>query len=80
MKRFLFVSIIAFALLLGSSGYACTGFCISQDDLALVGNNEDWKNPNTKVWYVPAEDGKYGRVYFGFDNFYPQGGMNHFAE
>jgi hypothetical protein len=76
MKRFLFVSIIAFALLLGSSGYACTGFCISQDDLALVGNNEDWKNPNTKVWYVPAEDGKYGRVYFGFDNFYPQGGMN----
>jgi len=44
--------------------------------LTLVGNNEDWKNPNTKIWYEPAEEGKYGRVYFGFDNFYPQGGMN----
>ena len=76
MKRSLFASIISFALLLGSSVYACTGFCVSQSDLVLVGNNEDWKNPNTKVWYAPAEKGKYGRVYFGFDNFYPQGGMN----
>jgi hypothetical protein len=42
----------------------------------LLGNNEDWKNPFTKVWYEPAEGGTYGRVYFGFDNFAPQGGMN----
>ena len=42
----------------------------------MVGNNEDWKNPSTKVWYEPAERGTYGKVYFGFDNFYPQGGMN----
>ncbi len=76
MRRFLTLSTISFALIFDSSLYACTGFCISQGDLVLVGNNEDWKNPDTKVWYVPAEDGKYGRVYFGFDNFYPQGGMN----
>ena len=76
MKKFLMLSIIVFALLPGASLYACTGFCISEGDLVLVGNNEDWMNPNTKVWYVPAEEGKYGRVYFGFDNFYPQGGMN----
>jgi hypothetical protein len=76
LKRFLTLSIIVFALLPASSLYACTGFCISQGDLVLVGNNEDWMNPNTKIWYVPAEKGKYGRVYFGFDDFYPQGGMN----
>jgi hypothetical protein len=60
----------------GSSVYACTGFCVSQGDVVFVGNNEDWKNPSTKMWYEPGEKGTYGRVYFGFDNFYPQGGMN----
>jgi len=70
------ILIVLAVCLFESSGYACTGFCVSQGDLVLVGNNEDWKNPLTKVWYVPAENGTYGRVYFGFDNFYPQGGMN----
>ena len=76
MKRFLIAIVAAVSFLPSSSVYACTGFCISQGDLVLVGNNEDWKNPKTKIWYEPAEEGKYGRVYFGFDNFYPQGGMN----
>ena len=42
----------------------------------LVGNNEDYKIPYTRVWFVPPENGKYGRVYFGYDNWSPQGGMN----
>jgi len=75
VKRSL-ILIVLVVCLTGSSIYACTGFCISQGDLVLVGNNEDWKNPFTKVWYEPAEEGEYGRVYFGFDNFSPQGGMN----
>src|SRR4029453_7630482 len=32
--------------------------------------------PFTKIWFVPAETGTYGRVYLGYDNFWPQGGMN----
>jgi hypothetical protein len=76
MKRFIMLIIILLALVPGPSLYACTAFCISKGDTVLVGNNEDYNNPNTKVWYVPAEKGKYGRVYFGFDNFFPQGGMN----
>ena len=44
--------------------------------MILAGNNEDWFDPKTKMWFVPAENGNFGRVYFGFDNFYPQGGMN----
>ncbi|MBU0753500.1 MAG: hypothetical protein KJ645_00065 [Planctomycetes bacterium] len=55
---------------------ACTAFVIYRSDQALAGNNEDFWNPNTKMWFVPAENGGYGRVYFGFDNFFPQGGMN----
>ena len=76
MKKFIMLIIILLVLVPGSYLYACTGFCISKGDTVLVGNNEDYNNPNTKVWYVPAEKGKYGRVYFGFDNFFPQGGIN----
>ena len=43
---------------------ACTVFYASIGDVVLAGNNEDWKNPNTKIWFVPAKDGKYGGVYF----------------
>jgi len=61
---------------------ACTVFCASNDDAVIAGNNEDWKNPNTKIWIVPAKDGKYGGVYFGFDkpvingSWVSQGGIN----
>ncbi|MDX1285990.1 MAG: hypothetical protein R3182_13305, partial [Draconibacterium sp.] len=41
-----------------------------------VGNNEDYKIPYTRVWFIPAESGRFGRVYFGYDNWSPQGGMN----
>lgn len=75
MKRVL-IAIVAGIFMLETSAYACTGFCVTQGDVVFVGNNEDWKNPSTKVWYEPGEKGTYGRVYFGFDNFYPQGGMN----
>ncbi len=61
---------------------ACTVFFASMGDVVLAGNNEDWKNPNTKIWFVPAKDGKYGGVYFDFDtpvihgSWVSQGGMN----
>lgn len=78
MKKFIMLIIIMLALVPGSSLYACTGFCISKGDTVLVGNNEDHIDPDTKVFYVPAEKGKYGGVYFGFElpQGGPQGGMN----
>lgn len=56
--------------------YACTAFMKSNGEKVLVGNNEDYKVPYTRVWFVPADNGRYGRVYFGYDNWSPQGGMN----
>ena len=56
--------------------FACTFFYAANSEMALAGNNEDYINPFTKVWFEPAENGKYGGVYFGFDNFFSQGGMN----
>ena len=55
---------------------ACTGVCAKSKDLVLVGNNEDWANPRTRIWFVPAEEGRHGRVFVGFDDGSPQGGMN----
>jgi uncharacterized protein (TIGR03435 family) len=55
---------------------ACTAFCAVGAGQVLVGNNEDWTNPDTKLWFVPAAEGTYGRMYVGFDDLWPQGGMN----
>ena len=56
--------------------YACTAFMKTDGEVVLVGNNEDSKIPYTRVWFIPAEDECFGRVYFGYDNWSPQGGMN----
>ncbi len=56
--------------------FGCTVLYASDGQIALGGNNEDYSIPFTKVWFLPAEEGKFGRVYFGFENFIWQGGMN----
>jgi len=58
----------------------CTIVTMSKDSVVLAGNNEDWTEPRTKIWFVPASKEDYGRVYVGFDHA-PihdrfQGGMN----
>lgn len=66
-------------LLLAAAGIpagACTAFCARAGGKVLLGNNEDFKNPRTRVWFVPAAKGSYGRLVVGFDNGFPQGGMN----
>lgn len=55
---------------------ACTAFCARGNGHVLVGNNEDWSNPHTRVWFEPAESGRFGRMFTGFDDLRPQGGMN----
>ncbi|MHC5111490.1 MAG: C45 family peptidase [Planctomycetota bacterium] len=55
---------------------ACTIFMITDGNVVLVGNNEDWLDPNGQVHFIPPSDGKHGIVYFGHSNGYAQGGMN----
>jgi uncharacterized protein (TIGR03435 family) len=56
---------------------ACTAFCATtKDGAVLVGNNEDFYNPRTRIQFIPARPGSYGRLYVGYDDLYPQGGMN----
>lgn len=76
MKRILIIILGCLIFLPDANLFCCTGFCISKEGKVFVGNNEDWNNPNTKIWYEPSASDEFGRVYFGFDNFHPQGGMN----
>jgi len=50
-------------------------FTLATDGLVLFANNEDYIKPGY-VWFTPGEDGKYGRVNFGFKDRFAQGSMN----
>lgn len=56
--------------------HGCSVFMPANEHIALGGNNEDWRNPFTKLWFIPAGKDAFGQMYVGFDNYYPQGGMN----
>jgi hypothetical protein len=55
---------------------ACTIFVLADTNRALFCNNEDWSNPKTRIWFLPAGDGYHGAVYVGFDDGSAQGGLN----
>jgi len=66
----------AFPIVMDSS-QSCTIIYASDGKIALAGTNEDWSRPYSNIWFLPAEEGKFGRVYFGFNVVqFPQGGMN----
>jgi tetratricopeptide (TPR) repeat protein len=66
---------LCLVLLDGRSASACTIVMASKDGAVLVGNNEDFGSARTRVFFFPAQPGRYGCVLFGFDGA-PQGGMN----
>ena len=67
------LSFLLLCSLVGQS-LACSMFSFQVDGKTLVGNNEDYFDPDTWMW--TDKSGKYGSVFFGFGNFFAQGGMN----
>ena len=55
---------------------ACTIFILTDGCQVLFCNNEDWTNPATRIWFVPAGTGYYGCVYVGYNDGWARGGMN----
>jgi len=49
---------------------------ITHDGKTIVGNNEDWHNPNTQIWFTPKADYKYGFMNIGFNDYFAQGAIN----
>ena len=46
------------------------------DGTTFFGSNEDNEKADTNIWFLPAEEGKYGGVYLGYNDGFAQGGMN----
>jgi len=58
---------------------ACTVFNASNDSIAFGASNKDWHNTDTRILILPASEGKYGRMYFGYqiaEGFQNVGGIN----
>ena len=59
-----------------STPTGCTVVYAADGQSAIGGNNEDERNPLTRIWFVPGERGGYGSVFVGYDDLVIQGGMN----
>ncbi len=61
----------------GHAAVACTIFIACDKHTVLVGNNEDF-TPGTPtfLWVRPPQAEKAGYVFWGFEEKYPEGGMN----
>jgi len=55
---------------------ACTIFVLTDAEHALFCNNEDWLNPKTQIWFVPARPDRFGCAYVGFNEQWAEGGLN----
>jgi hypothetical protein len=57
---------------------ACTIVMMTDGESVLVGNNEDFLEPRTKVWFLARTNDAHGRMIWGYDRYMDpyQGGMN----
>jgi len=74
MRRIVLVS-IALLLLVGVPGLSCTFFSLAQDGIVLFGSNEDWSDPDGRLWVMPADGAGYGCVFLGFSDLFAEGGQ-----
>src|SRR5664279_2211314 len=63
-------------LLKDMSSFSCSMFEITMYGKTMVGNNEDAWRLDSKIWFEPGTNGKYGSAYVGHNDLFPQGGMN----
>jgi len=66
----------AFCYIASQETHACTIFILTDTNRVLFCNNEDWSNPKTRIWFVPAGVGYLGCVYVGYDDGWARGGLN----
>jgi len=55
---------------------SCTVYKITKGGKTFVGNNEDYWDANTRIWFEKGKTGEYGSMFVGMDNLVAQGGMN----
>lgn len=75
MRRYLLIMVVLMQSISVSS-FACSMFVIKMNSKVMVGNNEDFWNQNSRMWFEQGDDKNFGVVYVGFDDFWPQGAIN----
>jgi len=71
------IPVFIVVLLNNETIFPCTMITAANDTIVLAGNNEDYSDPDTYVWFTrKSEFRKYGCIFFGYSNMRPQGGMN----
>lgn len=73
MKNKLFLIVFLFGFL---HVIPCTVYKITKYGKTFVGNNEDYWDANTRIWFEKGKSGDYGSMFVGQDNMVAQGGMN----
>lgn len=71
-----FIRAAVILLMVNTTLFPCTFFMSTVNGKTFFGNNEDSSFTETNVWFIPAKEGKHGYICFGYDNGWPQGGMN----
>jgi tetratricopeptide (TPR) repeat protein len=73
---FFAVACLAAILLIPADLEACTLVKVTANGKTIVGNNEDFKNADTRIWFEPGTGSQFGAVYVGHNNLFPEGGVN----
>jgi hypothetical protein len=77
MKKIITILLLGIFLFGNPIVVSCTVFHASNDSIALGGNNEDWSDPDTFIYFIPGTDTTYGKVIVGYTgSYWIQGGMN----
>ena len=78
MKKIMIIVWFSVTIIFCSSISACTVFNYTIGESTLVGRNMDWYTQENFIAFLPPSEGKFGRVYFGWNTFpsWYQGGMN----
>lgn len=77
MKNIILIIFFFFSTLTHNDLFSCTVFYAAKGNIVLAGNNEDFINAESYIQFLPAKDGKLGRIYFGF--FYEPNKMSTFG-
>jgi hypothetical protein len=77
MKKIVTIIFIGIIFAANPIVMSCTVFHTSNESTAFGGNNEDWSDPDTYIYFIPATDTDYGKVIVGYTgSYWIQGGMN----
>ncbi|MBT4161949.1 MAG: hypothetical protein HOC70_00785 [Gammaproteobacteria bacterium] len=71
-----FLISLALVSIFSMNAFGCTMFKITKNGRTIVGNNEDWSNPHTRIWFEAGNEAEFGVAYVGFDDLNPQGAFN----